>query len=222
MRQNGGMLHDFVSPTPLPVLAAAGSEIEAVATIIQAVATIVALAGVAITFVYAARSEKRDLEKAREESRRAEAENRLAREEARRSEASAERAENAAALSIDALEKIARGIESLADARSGAASLLPLESQRVRWTLDHFQGDTYILTNVGSLTARDVQVTADPTLMTPGELPMAQDMRPDDSVTFMAVATFGTRDKTITVEWSDEDGERESWRYPLPPRPDRR
>lgn len=46
---------------------------EATATIIQAVATVVALAGVAITFIFAWRAEKREADRAREEATRADA-----------------------------------------------------------------------------------------------------------------------------------------------------
>lgn len=105
-----------------------------------------------------------------------------------------------------------------------AATVLPATApERVRWNLAHFQGDTYMLTNTGDATAFGVQVTADPTLMTAGELPAERNFRPDDSETFMAAASLGTRDKTITVTWSNtEDGtERDVWRYPLPPRPPR-
>lgn len=215
------MFLNFASPTPLPVDAANGGGLEAIATIIQAVATVVALIGVAITFIYAARSEKRDREKAQDESRRAVEQNRLAREEAERSQASAERAENAAALSIDTMARIADAVEALSK-KDFAASALPVAvPQRVRWSLEHFQGATYILKNIGNATAFDVQITADPTLMTAGELPVRRDFRPDDVETFMAAASLGTRDKTITVGWSNTaDGtERDVWRYPLPARP---
>lgn len=190
---------------------------EATATIIQAVATIIALAGVAVTFIYAARAEKR-------ERQRAEAELALAKDQADRSSASAERAERAATLSIDTLARIAGAIESLADKGLGSTVLPVLGSQRVRWTLEHFQGDTYILTNVGTATAHNVRVSADPTLMLADQLPAAASMRPDDTVTFMAARTMDTRDSTITVTWADSDGPGAAddvWRYPLPPRPPR-
>ncbi|MBW1639562.1 hypothetical protein G3H63_10840 [Microbacterium resistens] len=214
------MFHDFACPSPVP--ADVGWTWEATATIIQAVATVVALAGVGITFFYSLRSERREHEKTRAEAQHAAEQNQLAREEAERSQASAERAERAAALSIDTMGRIADGIEALV--RSGFPSAGPImEPKRVRWSLRHFNGDTYILTNDGNQVACDVRVTADPTLMTPGELPEPQDMRPNDSVTFMAAATLGTRDKTITVTWRGgaDDADEDVWRYPLPPRPPR-
>lgn len=190
---------------------------EATATIIQAVATVVALAGVGVTFYYSLRAERREHARTQVEAQRA-------REDAERSEASAERAERAAALSIDTMGRIAEAVEALSKKEFGASVLPESPPERVRWSLEHFNGDTYMLRNIGNATAFNVQVLADPTLMTGGELPTGQDLRPDDSVTFMALASMGTRDKTITVKWSTgpEAAEEDVWRYPLPPRPPRR
>lgn len=188
---------------------------EATATIIQAVATVVALAGVGVTFYYSLRAERR-------EHARTQVEAQLAREDAERSEASAERAERAAALSIDTMGRIAEAVEALGE-RGIAATVVPVaEPKRVRWSLGHHQNDAYILTNIGTSPAFDVRVTADPTMLT-RRLPSAATIQPGEGVTFVATATMGTRDRTITVEWSSAEGDvTESWRYPLPPRPPRR
>lgn len=192
---------------------------EATATVIQAVATVVALVGVAVTFFFSYRAERRERVRAQAEAART-------REEAKRADAAAERSERAAALSIDTLERIAEAVEAVAAKDSGRTGLLPgAPPARVRWVLRHFNGDTYMLQNVGNATAFDVCLSADASMLTPGGLPTADVMRPDDSVTFMAVLTMGTRDSTIAVEWADAEGrdaERQSWRYPLPPRPPRR
>ena len=189
---------------------------EATATIIQAVATIVALGGVAVTFFFSYRAERRERVRAQAEAARG-------REEAERADAAAGRSERAAALSIDTMGRIAEAIEALADRELGAPSLVAPPS-RVKWSLTHFGGDTYMLRNVGDAVAYRVRVTADESLMMPEELPPVSDLRPGDNVTFMTAITFDTRDTTISVEWSaseDDDGERDVWRYPLPPRPAR-
>jgi hypothetical protein len=184
---------------------------EATATIIQALATVVALTGVAVTFFFSYRAERRERMRGAEEAKRA--------------DAAAERSERAAALSIDTMERIAEAIENLAAKEFGRPSIVaPAPPARVRWALTHFDGHTYMLQNIGNATAYRVQLSADETLLTPGTLPDDRALRPDDSVTFLAVVTFATRDTTITVEWSDDDREdaaREVWRYPLPPRPPR-
>lgn len=180
---------------------------EATATIIQAVATVVALAGVAITFIFAWRAEKREADRARDEATRA--------------DASAERAERAAALSIDTMARIAEAVEALVEKDAVTATVLPaVVPDRVRWALGHHQNDAYILKNTGTAVAFDVTVSADPTMILRNP-PKAATIQPGEGVIFVAAATMGTRDRTITVEWSSEQGRAESWRYPLPPRPRR-
>lgn len=177
----------------------------------EATGTIVALIGVAVTFVFSYLGERRQ--------------RRLAEDEARRTDAAAERSERAAALSIDTMERIAEAIEAVAAKDFSSPTLIPGgPPARVRWSLTHFQGDRYMLQNTGTATAYRVQVRADESLVMNGQIPGEGDLRPDDSVTFMAIVTFGTRDTTITVEWFDSeepDADREVWRYPLPPRPPR-
>jgi len=170
---------------------------------IEAVATIVALVGVAVSFVFSFLAERRERKRTAEEASRA--------------DASAERASRSAALTIDAMERIAAAIEQLQ--QQGIRTSAP--EHRVRWSLTHFRGDTYMLQNVGTATAYRVHVSADESLLTPGELPDDRDMRPDESSTFLAALTYDTRDDTITVEWSTSDepaAERQTWRYPLPPK----
>jgi hypothetical protein len=99
---------------------------------------------------------------------------------------------------------------------TGSPAASPL---RVAWSLTHFQGDRYMLENVGAATVYAVKLSADESLLQPEELPSAEQMRPGDNVTFMAARTFGTTDSTITVSWNDESGDPQDWRYPLPPRP---
>ena len=191
---------------------AVGWDWNATATIIQAIATLVALFGVAITFVLTRRGQKQD----RDHAERAE----------RSAEASAERSENAAALTIDNMTRIADAVEALSvrEFKFDATLFSPEAVEKVAWDLSHFQGDAYLLTNTGNATAFSVQISAHKSLMTPGELPDRQDLRPGEAIKFMAARSMGTTDSTITVEWSNDEpeSERDVWRYPLPPRPPRR
>lgn len=181
---------------------------EATATIIQAVATVVALGGVAVTFYFSYRAERRERLRAKDE--------------AERSDASAERSEHAAALSIDTMERMAEAIEKLAAKGFGAASTAP--PPRVRWSLTHSAGDTYLLTNTGNADAHAVDVSADPEIVM-RDRPTGRTIKADEAVRFFALPYGNVRDRTITVTWAmspGEDSERDVWRYPLPPRPARR
>lgn len=213
-----------IGPSPSPsgeviaVVTDPGWSWEATATIIQAVATIVALGGVAVTFFFSYRAERR-------ERLRAQAEAARGREDAERADAAAERSERAAALSIDTMGRIAEAVEAVAAKDFGATTLIPVEPPaKVRWSLRHSKGDTYLLTNIGNATAHAATVAADQSLIL-NKPPTGVTVNPGEGVTFMALAHGGTVDRTITVTWASseaEDAPRESWRYPLPPRPPRR
>lgn len=177
---------------------------------IDSFATVVALVGVAVTFWLTRRGQKQDLVLAREEADRAERAQRAG-------EASAERSEAASSLTIDALTRMAEGLEQLREGPQGARSL----GQPVAWSLTHFNGDTYQLTNIGRVPADDVKVHTHETLLVPRPLPDGETVGPGEAVTFMALRTMGTSDSTITVTWIDETGSEGRWRYPLPPRPGR-
>lgn len=187
---------------------------DATATIIQAVATLVALGGVAATVILTRRGHKQDLENARSAEKAA--------------EASAIRSENAAALTIDNMSRIAEALEDMAARAthdSSVSSVLAAQPpRRVSWSLKHHSGDKYLLENTGDATAYGVAVGAHESLITHG-LPERQNVQPGEALTFIAARTMGTSDSTITVEWStesDAESERDTWRYPLPPRPPRR
>lgn len=177
---------------------------------IDSLATVVALVGVAVTFWLTRRGQKQDLVLAREEADRAERAQRAG-------EASAERSEAASGLTIDALTRMADALEQLREGPQGARSL----GQPVAWSLTHFNGDTYQLTNIGRVPADDVKVHTHETLLVPRPLPDGETVGPGEAVTFMALRTMETSDSTITVTWIDEIGSEGRWRYPLPPRPRR-
>lgn len=136
-------------------------------------------------------------------------------------ERAAERAEATSALSIDQLSRIATSIQAL-ELTVGIDSA-PAHVAAVAWRLTHRAGDTYQLENFGGKPALDVAVTGHESLLGmdkfEGDLSR---MGPGEAVSFFAIRHMGTSDSTITVQWDEEGAsDRETWRYPLPPRPQR-
>lgn len=202
-------------------------------TILTAFIALVTLAGVVGSIVIARIGQKQDQVLATAEADRAERAQGA-------SEASAARAEAAAALNIDALTRIADVLEqSISSAlersaqaavqrqerpASGSSDDMPFANPaRVKWSLGHHKGDTYILENIGDATAYNVSVSAAESMLLPRKLPSDAQLEPGEALTFMAARTMGTVDSTITVKWSPTEdlAEEGTWRYPLPPRPPR-
>lgn len=148
----------------------------------------------------------------------------------------ADRAEASAAGTIDAMTRIAQGIEAVVarmpiEIRTTTATLsgeVGLSAQgvafvpRAEWALTHYDGDRYQLENVGTDTAWDVHIGADPSMFV-GAGPLTTDsvnIPPREAQTFIAARSMGTRDSTITVTWkaSPDVEQDEVWRYPLPPK----
>ena len=179
---------------------------QTVAAVSTAVGTAVALVGVLVTLIMTLRSEKL--------TRAGQA---LEREQA---EATAARTEAAAALTEEYTRRVVDALETMAS-RPKAASAPPGPAT-VSWSLTHHAGDTNQLQNVGGLRADDVTISTDPTLHLVQAPDVPTQLQPGEAVTFMAAASLGTRDRTITVSWADAgESDRRSWRYPLPPRPPR-
>lgn len=188
---------------------------------IQGIIALVTTVGIIASIWIARSGQKNDLKLAQDEADRAERADSA-------SQAASERAEAASRLSIDAMTRIADVLEKLVIDGISIGDLHVLSSEpapgKVSWVLKHFQGDMYLLENTGDAAAYDVTLGADETLMrfgNPWEL--TPELKPGEVVQFGALRTLGTRDSTITVRWSSApEGEKQSWRYPLPPRPPRR
>ncbi|MFA9432840.1 hypothetical protein [Egicoccus sp. AB-alg2] len=183
----------------------------------EAIATIVALIGVVVTFVLNMRSNRltrEGLEQDRTLAReRMEQDQTVAEATAARSEAAAEVAEEHSSRIVDALEKIAT---------KGVGGGLVAPPARVKWGLQHEQGDRYRLTNEGDLAARSVDVATDETLPLVGFEGDTAEVGSGEALSFIAAPSMATRDRTVTVTWSEEgEGERRRWRNPLPARPRR-
>lgn len=135
---------------------------------------------------------------------------------------SAERAEAAAALTEQYTQRIVDALESMAQNQAATISgVAAVEASRVRWSMAHLQGDAYLLTNIGTATAEQVNLSKHHSLPF-FEVESDVTLQPDEALQFMAVRVLGTSDSTITVTWSqkgDEPGqEPHTWKYPLPPR----
>lgn len=168
-----------------------------------AIGVFVALAGVVVTLVLTLRSEAL--------TRKGQ---QLEREQA---EASAARSEAAARLTEDYTRRVVEALETMATHVPSTAGQPLNNAHRVRWSLEHHRGDSYILTNLGEMTARDVQLSGHESLIL--RPPPSQDVGPDGALTFIAARSMATRDSTITVQWADADtGEERTWKYPLPPK----
>lgn len=136
---------------------------------------------------------------------------------ARRSADAVEESAGHARRSADAVERMAAALENQAVEMERSSP-----TPGVAWTLEHFQGDTYLLTNAGRGRAFDVEVDTGDLAMVRGDLTRGE-MAPGEALKFMTVVTFGTTNDNITVTWSDHPGtERHRWSRPLPPRPPRR
>lgn len=91
----------------------------------------------------------------------------------------------------------------------------------VKWSLKWFDGDRYMLENIGTATAYDVELSAHETM---GLVGVEGDptLEPDDSVTFYAAVDMETEDTRIRVSWRPApDAEPKTWSRALPARGDR-
>jgi len=119
----------------------------------------------------------------------------------------AQDAANSARRSAGAADRAALALEHLASDRGP------------QWQLEHLDNDAFILTNIGPSKAHGVRIAA-------AELDVLsnfEEVRPGDSVKFLALGSLSSRDDTVTVEWSAEGdpGQRKTWSRPLPSNPTR-
>lgn len=142
---------------------------------------------------------------------------------AKKAEQDAAAADKKAAQAVAAAERSANNLERIAEAMERQS--IQVERQSVTpgvvWTLEHHEGDTVLLTNVGRATAYDVQVEANESVFLQ-HLPTGTVLAPGDAEKFFAGRSLATADDTVRVSWSAAPGgERSTWRRPLPPDPRR-
>lgn len=173
----------------------------------QAIGTIAAIAGVAIVLIFnllsqrQTRAGQRLIEQGQQQDREI-------------AEATAQRSEAAARLTESYTQRVVDSLEAIARSGIGGGSA---RSAKVAWSMDHDDGVVYRLTNTGDSKAWNVRLGSDATLGLIS-VPVAPDLGAGDAITFGAVESMATRDRTITVDW-DSDGQGTgggTWRYPLP------
>jgi hypothetical protein len=132
------------------------------------------------------------------------------RKASREATTSADRAAARADEAVEAQKRMAEALE---------AQLAP---PAAAWCLEHFQGDSYLLTNTGTASAYHVHLDLGDISIVRGELDSAL-LRAGDAHKFMAARTMGTVNDTVTVSWRDSptSSQGRQWARPLPPRPPR-
>jgi hypothetical protein len=130
------------------------------------------------------------------------------------SKVSAERAEAAARLTEEYTQRVVDALEAIA--RQGTRAE-PHRLTPVRWSLVNHNRSRYLLTNEGEVEASNVRVSAHKSLSLLNLPDTPRDISPHEAISFLAAPSLGTKDFTITVQWTDsQSGEEKSWKYPLP------
>ncbi len=111
------------------------------------------------------------------------------------------------------LEEIAQALHKQGEATLGLAN----QKVGVRWSLEWAGGERYSLENVGDEVATSVSIVTHETLpiFEMPEMPIGK-MEPGEIADFMAVRTLGTRDATISIEYTNPAGEQKTWSRALP------
>lgn len=110
-----------------------------------------------------------------------------------------------------AVERLAMTSEARAIERAQKAPV-----PRVAWRLEWLSGHAYLLHNEGTAPALDVRLES----LGGAALPEHELGRVEAQAAkkFMTWVSLATRDDTITVHWTDEDGHEHTWDRPLPPK----
>lgn len=89
---------------------------------------------------------------------------------------------------------------------------------REPWTLEHFEGDTYALTNAASTAAYAVHLDLGQLGGVLGELLDRDVMVPGEVLPFITAVTMDVSDTTVTASWAEQQGAapRRTWKRPLP------
>lgn len=151
----------------------------------------------------------------------------LARRDTKRQAEIAEEANIASQAQVEAAQRRAIAVEDsltealrlLAESQPAAhppdpAPSRPAEPDAVRWTLERRGKQSYLLRNVGTVTASGVHIDRDRTTPIVRNLPESATVRPGESVQFLMAPTFGNPlPGEVWVEW---DGHSEPEAVPLP------
>jgi type II secretory pathway pseudopilin PulG len=137
----------------------------------------------------------------------------------RRAKQSAEDAEVLRQRTAAASERSASAIEQVAEAlweangTSGASESVPLY-RGPTWSLDYVTGSKYALANNTPYAQTDVTITGEPIR---GGSERPGDIAAFGEYQFLGISAFGMDDK-ITVTWTDDVGDEQTWSKALPPK----
>jgi len=135
----------------------------------------------------------------------------------RRAKASADRADEQRQRTVAAAERSAKAVEDVAAAirDSAVSDTAPSAShQGPTWSIEHRSGSVYALVNNTPFPQTEVTVTG--ASVRRGGGPYDQ-IKAFSEVEFFGLSAWGM-DQTITVEWTDQNGDRQKWSKPLPPK----
>lgn len=136
----------------------------------------------------------------------------------RRAKASADRADEQRQRTVAAAERSAQAVEDVAAAirDSAVSSTAPAAAhQGPTWGIEHRSGSVYALVNNTAFPQTEVTVTGPSVRRGGGPY---DEVKAFSEVEFFGLLTAQTLDKTITVEWTDQNGDRQEWSKPLPPK----
>ncbi|WP_319448960.1 MULTISPECIES: hypothetical protein [unclassified Mycobacterium] len=137
----------------------------------------------------------------------------------RRAKQSAEDAEVLRQRTVAASERSGSAIEKVAEAlkagntTSGTSEPLPLY-RGPTWNLDYVTGAKYALVNNTPYAQTNVTVTGEPIR---GDSERPSSIAAFGEHQFLAISAFG-RDDKITVTWTDNIGDEQTWSKALPPK----
>lgn len=139
----------------------------------------------------------------------------------RRAKASADKADEHRRRTVAAAERSAKAVEDVAAAIRDSAvtssaymAAQTAEHQGPTWDIEHRSGSLYALVNNTPFGQTEVAVSGGPIR---GDAVRYDEVRAFSEVQFFGLSAWGL-DQTVTVEWTDQNGDRREWSKPLPPK----
>lgn len=137
----------------------------------------------------------------------------------RRAKASADRAGDQRQRTVAAAERSAKAVEEVAAAIRGSgvgSSTAPAPPhQGPTWGVEHRSGSVYALVNNTAFPQTAVTVTGPCVRRGGGPY---DEIKAFSEIEFFGHLTAQMSDRAVTVEWTDQNGARQEWSKPLPPK----
>jgi hypothetical protein len=137
----------------------------------------------------------------------------------KRAKASAVSASQQRQRTVAAAERSAKAVEDVAaairDSAGGGTAPPSAIHQGPTWGIEHRSGSVYALVNNTPFPQTEVGVTGAPVRRGGGPY---DEIKAFSEIEFFGLSAWGM-DQTITVKWTDQNGDRQEWSKPLPPKP---